>query len=342
MIAPSWTTQSSPWATERLASCAPGAATPLGDIFLSSMTNSEVANFSKEVRFRQFLKEKRQQLPFCRYSGCTDSLNYFLATTTVTFDGPNHRLFTWSTTTSLQYHTYFNNFNLSDNHWLKSGQDSITPGEFEFCSLRTCHDPKGLTTVLLFLGPGLSVCFPFLYHSGPQNGLPAPTFKPPCSTRYKSKQLSSLETVTSPLPKCVLRWKRQEELTVWIPNAKLACHYPRLKGPHITRHQSRASEKEAGRYISQSWRLGQVSTEFAWEQSLWQWWPQEPWTDFTYSGACTHGQDKTLCNRKQHGSERRRPGPVPACNCTSPLLYFKRTIDPETLLRMELSQNQVK
>lgn len=132
------------------------------------MTNSWVANFSKEVRFRQFLKEKRQQLPSCRYSGCTDSLNYLLATATGTFDGPNHRLFTWSTTTSLQYHTYFNNFNLSDNHWLKSGQDSRTPGEFEFCSLRTCHAPKELMTVLLFLGPGLSVCFPFLYHSGPR------------------------------------------------------------------------------------------------------------------------------------------------------------------------------
>lgn len=147
---------------------------------------------------------------------------------------------TLSTTTSLQYYTYFNNFNLSDDHWLKSAQDSITPGEFEFCFLRTCHVPKGLTTVLLFLGPGLIVSLPFLNHSGPQNGLPAlPSnhlVQQDKNQNGNNTQLSSLETVTSPLPKCVLKWKRQEELTVWIPNAKQARHYPELKGPHRSQH----------------------------------------------------------------------------------------------------------
>lgn len=99
-----------------------------------------------------------------------ESLNHLLATATVTFDGRKRTAYLLGPLQLLSSTTHILIISTSQ-MIIDSILPSITPGEFEFCFLRTCHAPKGLTTVLLCLGPGLTVSLPFLNHSGPQNGL---------------------------------------------------------------------------------------------------------------------------------------------------------------------------
>lgn len=49
--------------------------------------------------------------------------------------------------------------------------ENITLGDSEVCFQRTCHVPKELKTVLLFLGPELRMYIHLLNHYEPQNNL---------------------------------------------------------------------------------------------------------------------------------------------------------------------------